>query len=92
MDHVKKPSVALSGTCFGRAVLTALALGLLTLIPVASIDAQSNDDCMMCHEDPELVGTRNGAEVSVAVDPKAFAASVHADFSCIDCHMELDGA
>jgi cytochrome b subunit of formate dehydrogenase len=54
--------------------------------------AQSNDDCLMCHEDPELVGERGGTEVSVFVDPGGYAASVHADFACIDCHMELDGA
>jgi len=53
--------------------------------------AQENDDCLMCHEDPDLVGNRAGHEYSVFVDAAAFAASVHSGFSCIDCHAELDG-
>jgi len=46
----------------------------------------------MCHDDPEAVGERGGREVSVYVDPEAFGVSVHAEFACIDCHMDLDGA
>jgi predicted CXXCH cytochrome family protein len=53
--------------------------------------AQENDDCLMCHEDRELTGSKHGREVSMHVDPVGFAASVHADFACIDCHSDLDG-
>jgi len=67
-------------------VLVALAAAV-----AAPVAAQENDDCLMCHEDPDLVGERGGSEFSVHVDPEAFAASVHADFACIDCHMDLDG-
>jgi cytochrome b subunit of formate dehydrogenase len=71
--------------------LTIVALAL-TLLPPAHVDAQANEDCLMCHEDSELVGERGGREYSVHVDPAAYEASVHADFACIDCHMDLDGA
>jgi predicted CXXCH cytochrome family protein len=53
--------------------------------------AQENDDCLMCHEDPEAVGERGGQQISVYVDREAYAGSVHADFGCIDCHMDLEG-
>ncbi|MEN8163971.1 MAG: hypothetical protein ABFS37_07575, partial [Acidobacteriota bacterium] len=53
--------------------------------------AQSNEDCLMCHEDPDATGERGGHVVSIFVDPAAFSQSVHAEFGCIDCHMELDG-
>jgi cytochrome b subunit of formate dehydrogenase len=67
-------------------------LTALVAVAAAPLGAQENDDCFMCHEDPELEGQRAGNEISVYVDPDAYAASVHADFACIDCHMDLDGA
>ncbi len=77
----------------GREVLDRLWIVVLVALAVvaAPAAAQENDDCLMCHEDPELVGERGGEEFSVHVDPEGFAASVHADFGCIDCHMDLDG-
>ncbi len=71
-------------------LIGGLALGLL-LGAGLPCWAQENDDCLMCHEDLELTGTRNGHVVPVFVDPAAYASSVHAEFACIDCHMDLDG-
>ena len=71
------------------AAIAGVALAILIFATPAT--AQSNDDCMMCHEDPELVGERHGVEIPVFIDPEAFAASVHSEFGCIDCHMDLDG-
>ncbi len=68
----------------------SLLVVLLVVVP-AWVGAQENEDCLMCHEDPEAVGERGGHEVSVFVDPGAFSASVHGEFGCIDCHMDLDG-
>ena len=69
---------------------------VLLLVTVALLGspgrAQENDDCLMCHEDPELQGERNGEALSVHVDPDAFSASIHGEFACIDCHTDLDGA
>ena len=67
-----------------------LFLVLITL--AAPVAAQSNEDCFMCHDDPEAVGERAGLEVSVFVDPATYSASVHAEFSCIDCHEDLTDA
>jgi predicted CXXCH cytochrome family protein len=69
--------------------ITSCALLSLVALPVW---AQGNDDCMMCHEDPELTGERGGEEISVWFDAEAYARSVHADLDCIVCHLDLDGA
>ena len=69
-----------------------LVLGFAIGLSTAPLAAQENADCLMCHEDPELVGERAGVEVPVFVDPEAFSSSVHGEFGCIDCHGDLDGA
>jgi cytochrome b subunit of formate dehydrogenase len=75
-----------SSRSFWTVILVAVVL-----FASGPIRAQENDDCLMCHEDPELVGERGGSELSVFVDPSAYTASIHGEFACIDCHMELDG-
>lgn len=44
---------------YGALIFLAMMLGLNALY------AQSNEDCMMCHEDTDLTTERNGKEVSV---------------------------
>ncbi len=63
------------------------ALGLAFFVP--SISAQSNEDCLACHEDKEL---RAGGGRSLFVDNEKFLTSVHgqADISCVGCHMDLE--
>ena len=68
-----------------------VAAVLMLAFSSVTASAQENEDCLMCHEDPDLVGQHGDFEVSVFVDPEAFKASVHADFGCIDCHGDLDG-
>lgn len=53
--------------------------------------AQSNDDCLMCHEDESLTGTRGGEEISVHVSPSILDRSVHSGMDCVMCHMDLAG-
>jgi hypothetical protein len=73
-------------------------LGLLVAVPAfaqqdagATPPAPSNDDCLMCHNDPEA---KRGDGSSVAVDPDRFAKSVHGQLSlsCTDCHADLASA
>ncbi|MGD2110708.1 MAG: cytochrome c3 family protein, partial [Phycisphaerae bacterium] len=61
---------------------------ILTAIPVAG---QENSDCLQCHNRVGLKVERDGREVSLFVDEKRFAGSVHADLDCISCHEALDG-
>jgi len=66
-----------------------ILLFLVLIAPVAW--AQENEDCLMCHEEPDMTGERGGQEISVYVDPRAYARSVHGEMECILCHMDLDG-
>ena len=46
----------------------------------------TTEDCQGCHAEPSLVRSDGRP---VVVPPEAFAASVHAPFSCVDCHSDL---
>ena len=51
----------------------------------------TGDECLFCHEDPDLTAERDGREISAFVDAETFASSVHGDFTCVDCHLDLEG-
>jgi len=70
---------------FAVAFLAAVGLGGTGL-------AQSNSDCLTCHEDHDLTGMRNGQEISVYVDGELFERSAHGDLQCIACHSDLEGS
>jgi hypothetical protein len=50
--------------------------------------AVPNDDCLSCHDDPELISDRG---VSLHVDPEVFQSSIHGEneLECVDCHYDL---
>jgi len=52
--------------------------------------AQSDEDCMMCHEDAELTAVRNGKTVSMFVRKEILARSVHKNVRCIECHDDVN--
>ena len=50
----------------------------------------ANGDCLDCHTDPTTSRTLNGKSVSLGVFPtNQFAASVHAQLACVDCHTGI---
>jgi cytochrome b subunit of formate dehydrogenase len=51
--------------------------------------ATGDDDCLMCHADDSLTGTRGGKEISVFVDARHFEGSIHAGLDCVLCHQDL---
>jgi len=53
--------------------------------------AQESSECLDCHEDRSLTGTRHGRTISVYVDIKRLKSSIHADVDCVDCHADLEG-
>jgi hypothetical protein len=53
--------------------------------------AQENSDCLACHRDKSLTGKRKGKAISVFVDEKRFATSIHSSLSCTSCHADLVG-
>ena len=47
------------------------SLSALILLPI-NINAQDNSDCLMCHSDNTLTGTKNGRSFSVYVNEKKY--------------------
>lgn len=52
--------------------------------------AQSNEDCLQCHDDPGFKGKVRGKNISLNVSPKVFSGSVHGELECIDCHSNYN--
>jgi cytochrome b subunit of formate dehydrogenase len=74
---------------FAHRLAAGLAFFVLTAGMAAAAAAQDTEDCILCHEDPDLTGERSGREISMHVDPAVFAASRHGDFDCVDCHQDI---
>ncbi len=72
-----------------RVLFLSLGLGLIAWLAPAV--AQETEDCLGCHSDTDLTGSRNGEEISVFVDESAYGSSVHGDMTCVDCHADLVG-
>ena len=71
-------------------LLATLFLSLVVFItPGAATPA--NEDCLACHSDKSLTTKRGGRTVSIFVDQKRFAGSVHGSLSCTNCHADLEG-
>ncbi|NQU34493.1 MAG: cytochrome b/b6 domain-containing protein [Bacteroidetes bacterium] len=60
------------------------------LLSIGVAKAQLDEDCMMCHEDPELIVKRDGKNVSMFVPLKIIGNSVHKDVKCIECHDDVN--
>src|SRR5271157_1455362 len=77
----------------GVVVATLLATVFSLLFserPVRAAD-QPGAECLACHGDKTMSTTRAGKTVSLYVDGKKFATSVHASFGCTGCHADLEG-
>jgi hypothetical protein len=71
--------------------LAAALLVAAAFFSPAPAQAQESADCLGCHADRSLTATRKGRTVSVSVDEKKFASSVHASLGCVSCHADLAG-
>ncbi len=61
---------------------------LLLLIGVNNIRAQSNEDCFMCHEDPDLVSEDPAKKGSLFIPLNVLEHSVHETVLCASCHTD----
>ncbi len=71
-------------------------VALLLFVLAASVSpplsrAQENSDCLSCHSDKSLTGSRKGRTISVYVDEHGFSNSIHASLTCVSCHADLEG-
>ena len=58
----------------------------LALIAGQGLDAQTKEDCLVCHSDPDLSTERNGRPYSLFVNEATYQGSAHGDLDCDDCH------
>jgi len=75
-------------------LMLALALSLASAVYASQAPAApqtSNDDCLACHGDKSMTTKRAGRPVSLYIDQKKFAASVHGPLQCTNCHADLEG-
>ncbi len=52
----------------------------------------ANQDCLRCHGRPGLRGVAHGDSVSLYVNEAAYAASVHRETACAQCHTGVTAA
>ena len=55
---------------------------------IANLSAQSNDDCLTCHNDPSLTSEKPGKKLSRYVPENAMEKSVHKSVTCAACHAD----
>ena len=60
----------------------------LLLVALTRLSAQTNDDCLSCHDDSGLSTIRSGKKVSLYVKPDALDHSVHKNLECASCHTD----
>lgn len=70
---------------FFLSLLLALTLLMLT---TKSTFSQTNDDCLMCHEDHSLSKIKQGKTISLYVDKNKIGKSVHKKVTCASCHKD----
>ncbi len=68
---------------------TFLILILISAISL-SVYSQSNEDCLICHDDPGFTGKVKGKTVSLHLNTKIFSGSVHGELECVDCHSDYN--
>lgn len=76
-------------SAFAHRIIIVTFLCLFGALPV-HVRAQTDEDCLMCHEDPSLTAERNGRTVSLYVDTTIIFHSVHTSNTCIGCHTDAD--
>jgi len=63
---------------------------LFIVIYFPLISAQSKEDCLICHDDPDFKAKIGAKTVSLYVSSKTFSSSVHGTLDCVDCHTNID--
>jgi hypothetical protein len=79
--------------------MNTMAIGALRKLLLATFVAllapfagwAQDEVCLACHGERSFTTVRKGRTVSMFVDGKKFAASVHAGIGCTSCHADLAG-
>lgn len=67
-----------------------LASLLSLLLSCSLLTAATNEDCEICHSDPQLTTERQGRTISLYIDFKRYASSVHQKIQCVACHQDAE--
>jgi cytochrome b subunit of formate dehydrogenase len=60
------------------------------LVPVIAAETVPNSSCLECHSDKDLTKDNPGGKpISLFVDEKVFASSVHRTNTCASCHADI---
>src|SRR5208337_5621390 len=82
-------------SCAGLGGIVAPLLATLFFLLISESPGRAADqpgaECLACHGEKSMSTTRAGRTVSLYVDGKKFAASVHGSFGCTGCHADLEG-
>ena len=70
--------------------LTSIIFSSILAITILSSYAQTKDDCLICHDDPEFTTEIEGKEISLYVDEIKFNKSTHSKLECVACHKGYD--
>jgi hypothetical protein len=75
----------------GRLALRVTGAVMLATWGTSSVWAQENAECLACHAEKSMTTTRGARTVSLYVDEKVVAGSVHGSLTCVSCHADLQG-
>jgi formate dehydrogenase gamma subunit len=68
--------------------LSVIVFFIFTSLVVAQV---SNEECMECHGEEDLTKTINDSiEISLYIDLERFSGSIHGEFECIECHLNIE--
>ncbi len=83
-------------TVFGDLARAAFLYASIAFLPAALAASAhtasgDTDTCLGCHNDKTMTTKHGKQTVSLYVDGKRFAASVHSALACTGCHSDLEG-
>jgi len=91
-------ALGIVGSLLGLAVVVWPAMSArTTAAPSPQTETEDGEDCLECHSNPALlINLPSGEELSLYVDPQAYAASVHGQhgtggYQCTRCHSDITG-
>lgn len=73
---------------FNRRTLVLMMSVLLFIY--GNLLAQTNADCLMCHDDDSFTMKKDGREISIGVSEAKYKSSAHSKLQCISCHVGFD--
>lgn len=67
---------------------TRMLFIIICVFTFNNLFSQTNEDCLMCHEDKGLTKVRKGKTISLFVNSKTIKTSVHKNLTCASCHKD----